>query len=71
MKKNKKITNKSTPLSCKKKKSSEYKVSQSSSSLTKGTYIDSGTSESANIVPETNWLIIIKNTQKPNNAGNS
>jgi len=48
------INNKSTPLSCNQKKSSVYKSSKSSSSLTIGTNIDSGTKLKDNIVPLTN-----------------
>ena len=62
-----KTNNISTPLSCNQKKSSVYKSSVSSSSLTIGTIIGSGTKLNANIVPLTIWLATTKNVKNPNN----
>ena len=58
---------KSTPLSCNQKKSSVYKSSISSSSLTVGINIGSGTKLKANIVPDTNCITIVIKVKKPNN----
>lgn len=58
---------KSTPLSCNQKKSSVYKSSVSSSSLTIGINIGSGIKLKANIVPDINWDATTKKVKKPNN----
>jgi len=60
------MNNKSTPLSCNQKKSSVYKSSRSSSSLTIGTNIDSGTKLNDNIVPLTNCENTTNIIKKPN-----
>jgi len=59
------INIKSTPLSCNQKKSSVYMSSISSSSLTIGTIIGSGTKLKDNITPEINWKTIVIITTKP------
>ena len=59
------MTIKSTPLSCNQKKSSVYKSSMSSSSLTIGIIIGSGIKLKDNIVPEINWNIITINVTNP------
>jgi len=48
-----------------------YKSSKSSSSLTKGTIIDSGTKLNDNIVPLTNWEKTTNKIKKPNNEWTS
>ncbi len=48
------------------KKSSVYKSSMSSSSLTRGTIIASGTKLNDNMVPLTNWETTTNNMKKPN-----
>lgn len=55
----------STPLSCSQKKSSAYKSSKSSSSLTTGTNIGSGIKLNANKTPLTICTTIARKTKKP------
>lgn len=62
-----KINNKSTPLSWSQKKSSVYKSSKSSSSLTIGTIIGSGIKLNDTIVPLKSWENTVKRIKNPNN----
>jgi hypothetical protein len=61
------MNSKSTPLSCTQKKSSVYKSSKSSSSLTIGTSIGSGIKLNENIVPLISCEKTVNNIKNPNN----